>query len=248
MRCWRGLFTPAPPVVPRHVAVIMDGNGRWAARRGLPRLAGHRAGAESLRRVVDVCREWGVEVLSVYAFSTENWRRPRDEVQGLMLLLEEFLDRSFKELERGGVRLRLMGRLDELPGSLQSRVQDALGRTARNRGLIVNVGLSYGGRAELVRAAREVAQEAAEGKLQPAQLDEAEFSRHLYTAGLPDPDLVIRSGGEQRVSNFLLWQIAYSELWFSTVLWPDFDRRQLLRAFADYARRQRRYGGLGEGS
>lgn len=248
MRCWRGLFTPAPPVVPRHVAVIMDGNGRWAARRGLPRLAGHRAGAESLRRVVDVCREWGVEVLSVYAFSTENWRRPRDEVQGLMLLLEEFLDRSFRELERGGVRLRLMGRLDELPGSLQSRVQDALGRTARNRGLIVNVGLSYGGRAELVRAAREVAQEAAEGKLQPAQLDEAEFSRHLYTAGLPDPDLVIRSGGEQRVSNFLLWQIAYSELWFSTVLWPDFDRRQLLRAFADYARRQRRYGGLGEGS
>ncbi|MEW6307748.1 MAG: isoprenyl transferase [Bacillota bacterium] len=248
MRCWRGLFTPAPPVVPRHVAVIMDGNGRWAARRGLPRLAGHRAGAESLRRVVDVCREWGVEVLSVYAFSTENWRRPRDEVQGLMLLLEEFLDQSFKELERGGVRLRLMGRLDELPRSLQSRVQDALGRTARNRGLIVNVGLSYGGRAELVRAAREVAQEAAEGKLQPAQLDEAEFSRHLYTAGLPDPDLVIRSGGEQRVSNFLLWQIAYSELWFSTVLWPDFDRRQLLRAFADYARRQRRYGGLGEGS
>lgn len=230
--------------LPRHIAIIMDGNGRWAKKRGLPRVAGHRAGVEALRGVVRACGELGIDVLSLYAFSTENWKRPREEVDALMNLLVEYLRREVEELCRSNVRVRVMGQLGELPPAARREVLSAMDRTKDNTGLVVNLALNYGGRREIVEAARALAVKAREGNLDPADIDERVFAAHLYTAGLPDPDLLIRPGGEVRVSNFLLWQVAYTELWVTPVFWPDFSRAHLEEAIAAYQGRRRRFGGL----
>lgn len=231
-----------PARIPRHVAIIMDGNGRWALRRGLRRTAGHRAGVKSLREAVRTCAKLGVEVLTVYAFSTENWQRPASEVQTLMDLLVEVLHQEIDELDEAGIRVRVIGRLEALPPEVVRQVRQAEERTRGNRHMILNVALNYGGRAEIVDAARRIAEEVRDGRLRLEAIDEALFARYLYTAGLPDPDLLIRTGGEYRVSNFLLWQLAYSELWVTPVFWPDFRRIHLLQAIVDYQRRHRRFG------
>jgi undecaprenyl diphosphate synthase len=227
--------------LPRHVAVIMDGNGRWARQRGLPRLAGHRAGTEALRRVIEACVEFGVPVLTIYAFSTENWKRPAHEVRGLMFLLEEVIERQLDELDANGVRLRHVGWLDDVPPHLARAIKRAVARTAANDRLVLNVAFNYGSRAELVRAVRRIV---AEG-LPVEAIDEACVEAHLETAGLPDPDLVIRTSGEMRLSNFLLWQAAYAELYCTDTLWPDFDREALRLALETYASRERRFGRVG---
>jgi undecaprenyl diphosphate synthase len=229
-----------PKVLPTHVAIIMDGNGRWAHSRGLPRVAGHRAGTENLRRVIEGCVEFGVKILTIYAFSTENWERPEDEVKGLMLILEDVIDRELAELHRNGVQLRHIGRLEGLSPFLQKKVQQAIELTRENRKLILNVAFNYGGRDELVCAVRDILREGVAADA----VDEALISGHLNTAGLPDPDLVIRTSGEQRTSNFLLWQSAYSEWYFPRVFWPDFNKEELRRALWEYSRRDRRFGGI----
>ncbi|MGE5507383.1 MAG: isoprenyl transferase [Chitinophagales bacterium] len=238
--------TPGKAVrgVPRHVAVIMDGNGRWASQRGLPRTAGHREGVLRAREIVRAAGERGVEVLTLFAFSTENWRRPNDEVSFLMRLFEESLRREIEGLKRNGVVLRVLGRVEELPRSVQEAVRRGEEETAGGTGLRLNLALNYGGRAELVDAARRLAARVAEGGLVPADIDEETFSAGLYTAGQPDPDLVIRPSGEQRLSNFLLWQAAYAELYLTPVLWPDFTEAELERALAAYAGRERRFGAI----
>lgn len=233
-----------PTRIPAHIAIIMDGNGRWAAARGLPRAAGHRAGLEAVRRTIDVCRSYGVRVLTLYAFSTENWRRPADEVAALMRLMGEAVVDEAAELMRGGVHLRLSGDLSALDPALHAQLEQLVALTQSNRDLVLNVAYNYGGRAEIVSAVRHLAAEVAAGQLAPEGIDEVQVSVHLYTKGLPDPDLLIRTGGEQRLSNFLLWQVAYTELYFSDVFWPDFDRTHLLAALADYQHRRRRFGGV----
>jgi undecaprenyl diphosphate synthase len=230
------------PVVPQHVAIIMDGNGRWARQRGLPRLAGHRAGTENLRRILQACGEHGVKILTIYAFSTENWTRPQEEVRGLLGLLSQMLERELENLRKNGVQLRHLGSLDELPSDLQSRIRRALEATAANDRLILNVALNYGGRSEIVNAVRQVMQKG----LAPQQVTEQIISGHLYTAGLPDPDLIIRTAGEMRLSNFLIWQAAYSEFYSTPTYWPDFDPQELHKALLAYAQRTRKYGGLPE--
>ncbi len=227
-----------PAKLPRHVAIIMDGNGRWARQRGLPRLAGHRAGTEALRRVIESCVELGVPVLTIYAFSTENWKRPPHEVRGLMFLLEEVIQRQLDELDANGVQLRHVGWLENVPAHLAQAIQRAVVRTAHNQRLILNVAFNYGARAEIVRAVRQIV---AEGVPVEA-VDEACLVAHLETAGLPDPDLVIRTSGEMRLSNFLLWQAAYAELYCTDTLWPDFDRQALVAALLSYGHRERRFG------
>ncbi|MBW2499415.1 MAG: isoprenyl transferase [Deltaproteobacteria bacterium] len=231
-----------PDRMPRHVAIIMDGNGRWAAARGLERIEGHRAGIESVRDVLRTCRDHGVEILTLYAFSIENWNRPRSEVAGLMQLLEEYLETEIEEVMRHDARVRSIGRLDRLPPSTRRAVEKAVARTADNKGMQLVFALSYGGRAEIVDAARRIARDAEEGKLDPEVLDEKAFAGFLYAPDLPDPDLLIRTGGEQRVSYFLLWQIAYSELCLSNKMWPDFRRADLEAAIVDYQHRERRFG------
>ncbi|WP_324717747.1 isoprenyl transferase [Carboxydochorda subterranea] len=231
-----------PARIPRHVAIIMDGNGRWAQRRGLMRTAGHRAGVRSLKEAVRTCAKLGVEVLSVFAFSTENWQRPAAEVDMLMRLLTEVLREEIDEIDEAGVRVHAIGRLDGLPQDVVQQIRAAEARTRANRHMLLNVALNYGGRAEIVDAAVRLAQDVAAGKVSPETVDEESFSRYLYTAGLPDPDLLIRTGGEYRVSNFMLWQLAYSELWVTPVFWPDFRRVHLLQAIVDYQRRHRRFG------
>jgi undecaprenyl diphosphate synthase len=226
---------------PRHVAIIMDGNGRWARQRGLPRLAGHRAGTEALRRVIEAAVELGVPMLTIYAFSTENWKRPAHEVRGLMFLLEDVIERQLDELDANGVRLRHIGWLDGMPPHLAEAIQRAVRRTAGNSRLALNVAFNYGSRAEIVRAVRRIV---AAG-LPPEAIDEATVAAHLETAGLPDPDLVIRTSGEMRLSNFLLWQLAYAEIYCTETLWPDFDRAALLAALDSYAGRERRFGRVG---
>jgi undecaprenyl diphosphate synthase len=238
----------APPSVdrqriPTHIAIIMDGNGRWAASRGLPRVAGHRAGREAVRRTIEACREFGVSILTMYAFSTENWRRPADEVGALMDLLYESILAEVEELHRNGIRLRISGDLDSMAPQIRRELERAVVLTAPNQALVLNIALNYGGRAEIVRAAREIAAAVAAGGLAADAIDEATIARHLYTGDLPDPDLLIRTGQEQRLSNFLLWQSAYTELCFLDVFWPDFGREHLAAAIADYQRRQRRFGG-----
>lgn len=228
--------------LPKHIAIIMDANGRWAEQRGLPRYAGHQAGVDSLRRVVRLCSDLGVRVLTVYAFSTENWERPRQEVDFLMTLLARTLELYLDELTENGVRVNVIGRLEGLPPALRAEVDRALARTRCNTGLVLNVAWNYGGRAEIVDAARRLAVAVANGELAPDQIDEANFAARLYTSGLPDPDLLIRTGGDMRISNFLLWQLAYSELWVTPVRWPDFDREHLLAAIRDYQSRHRRFG------
>ena len=219
----------------------MDGNGRWAKARGLPRLAGHRAGTENLRRVLRYCMDLDIKVLTIYAFSTENWERPPSEVRGLMSILERVIDRELKDLDANGIQIRHLGRLEGVSERLQRRIKQALEVTAHNDRFILNVAFNYGGRAELVDAIREII---AEG-VPLDQVDETLLSNHLYTKGLPDPDLIIRTSGELRVSNFLLWQGAYSEYYVTPTYWPDFDRKELLQALAQYSKRERRFGGLG---
>ena len=226
--------------VPRHVAIIMDGNGRWAGERGLPRLAGHRAGTKNIRRIVESCVEHGVAVLTIYAFSTENWQRPDDEVSGLMELLAEAIDSETDELRERGAQVRHVGSLDGVPPRLQERIRYAVDSTRHNSRLILNVAFNYGGRAEILQAMRRLV---ADG-VDPAHVDEQAFGRYLYTGDLPDPDLIIRTAGEMRLSNFLLWQGAYAEYWSTPTLWPDFGREQFSEALAEYGRRQRRFGKL----
>jgi undecaprenyl diphosphate synthase len=229
-----------PKNLPAHIAIIMDGNGRWANSRGLPRVAGHRAGTDNLRRVIESCVEFGVKVLTIYAFSTENWERPQEEVKGLMTILEDVIDRELAELHRNGVQLRHIGRLEGLSPFLQKKVQQAMELTRDNQRLILNVAFNYGGRDELVCAVRSILRDGVTADA----VDETLISKYLYTAGLPDPDLVIRTSGEQRTSNFLIWQSAYAEWYFPPVYWPDFNKEELRKALWEFSRRDRRFGGV----
>lgn len=230
--------------IPRHIAIIMDGNGRWAKERGLPRRDGHRAGAESVRECVEACKELGVEYLTLYAFSSENWNRPAAEVTALMLLLERFLEEKADELMTQNVRLRAIGHLERLPEKTRRKLDQAIARTAGNTSLTLVLALSYGSREEIVEAARSLAADAAAGKLDPASIDAAAFASRLYTADIPDPDLLVRTSGELRVSNFLLWQISYAEIVIFKKFWPDFHQADLFEAAQEYARRHRRFGAL----
>ena len=228
--------------IPYHVAIIMDGNGRWAQSRGLPRLAGHRAGTENIRRILKACAKYGIKILTLYAFSTENWGRPNAEVKGIMRILEQTLDRELPELHKNGVQLRHIGRLEGISEKLKRRVREAIELTKNNDRIILNVAFNYGGRTEILDAVRRIV----ESGVDPDQLDEALFSQYLYTAGLPDPDLIIRTAGELRISNFLIWQSAYSEYYATPTYWPDFDEEELYRALLDYNRRERRFGLISE--
>lgn len=229
--------------VPGHVAIIMDGNGRWAAKRALPRLAGHRAGAKAVREAIAASIELGVRFLTIYSFSSENWSRPRDEVMGLMTLFIEVLERELANLERMDVRVQVIGDLADLPGETAAAFRRCVDRTAENAGLTLIVALNYGGRADIVTAVRAIARECESGSLSADSIDDSVIARHLSTNGIPDPDLVIRTSGEMRVSNFLLWEIAYAELWVTSTLWPDFSRTDMLRAIVDFQKRDRRFGG-----
>ncbi len=230
--------------VPRHIAIIMDGNGRWAKQRNLPRLSGHKAGSESVRCVLECCRRVGVRYLTLYAFSTENWRRPEDEVKGLMALLESFIGRYKAELLAHRIRLRVIGKLDDLPPKLQRALQEMEEQSANFESQLL-VALSYSGRSELVRAARLIAEDVEAGLLRVDEIDETTVQARLYAPDVPDPDLIIRTSGELRISNFLLWQCAYSEFYVTPVLWPDFREAEFESALAAYAGRERRYGGVG---
>ncbi|MBC8249150.1 MAG: isoprenyl transferase [Anaerolineales bacterium] len=224
--------------VPHHLAIIMDGNGRWARSRDLPRLAGHRAGTENIRRILEACVEHGIKILTLYAFSTENWGRPNAEVQGIMRILEQTIDRELPELHQNGVQLRHIGRLEGISKKLKKKVREAIELTKDNDRIILNVAFNYGGRTEIVDAVRRIV----ENGVDPDRLDEHLFSQYLYTAGLPDPDLIIRTAGELRVSNFLIWQSAYAEYYATPTYWPDFDEEELYRALLEYSRRERRFG------
>jgi undecaprenyl diphosphate synthase len=224
--------------LPRHIAIIMDGNGRWALRRGLPRVAGHKRGADTVRRIVEECRGLGVGVLTLYAFSDENWGRPREEVGFLMDMLGTFLKAEIAAMKENGIRFRTIGRIERLPDSVRSWIEKAADETAGNTGMILNLALSYGGRGEILEAVKRIRAAGAA----PEQLTEEVFSSYLDTAGLPDPDLIIRTSGERRISNFLLWQAAYAELYFTDTLWPDFEGKDLIAALIDYQGRQRRFG------
>jgi undecaprenyl diphosphate synthase len=230
--------------VPRHVAIIMDGNGRWAKERFLPRPFGHRSGMKAVREVVQGALEAGVQHLSLFAFSQENWQRPQSEVSALMSLLEEYIAREVEELAEKGVRVRVLGERERLGGGARDAVATVERRTAHNDTLTLNLFISYGSRHEIVRAMQDLAEDVAAGRLRPEQISEAEVSARLLTRGMPDPDLLIRTSGEQRISNFLLWQLAYTELFISQVLWPDFGRTQLFEALLDYQRRERRFGNV----
>ncbi|KAF0224768.1 MAG: undecaprenyl diphosphate [Rhodospirillaceae bacterium] len=231
--------SPPPPV---HVAIIMDGNGRWAKARGLPRTAGHKRGAEAVRRTVEAAREMGVSYLTLYAFSSENWKRPAGEVTDLMGLLRLYLRNEVANLHKNGIRLRVIGDRSRLSADINALIDESESKTAANTALTLVLALSYGGRQEVVCAARKLAEEVAAGRLSPADIDEAAFAARLFTADIPDPDLMIRTSGEQRISNFLLWQAAYAEFVFTDVLWPDFGREHLEDAIRDFHGRERRYG------
>jgi undecaprenyl diphosphate synthase len=226
--------------LPAHIAIIMDGNGRWAAQRHLPRVEGHRAGIESVRDVVETSARLGIDVLTLYAFSIENWKRPRAEVATLMMLLKRYIRLELSTLLKNNIRFQVVGRSDELSPDVQDELAAGIRQTSGNTGMLFNIALNYGGRAEIVDAARR----AIAAGVRPDDLDERRFSEFLYTAGQPDPDLLIRTSGEMRISNFLLWQIAYSEIWVTETLWPDFRRRDLLQAVVAYQKRDRRYGGI----
>src|ERR1700731_3305701 len=232
--------------LPRHVAVIMDGNGRRAQRKHLPRVAGHRVGTQTARSTIETCARLKIEALTLYAFSVENWRRPKTETDFLMQLLREYLRREMPLIQRNNIRMRFLGRARELPTGVQQDMREAVEKTAQNTGMVLCLALNYGGRADIVDALNEiVAQHKADGRNTP--VTEEEVARHLYTAGLPDPDLLIRSSGEMRVSNFLLWKIAYAEILVTETLWPDFNRARLFEAFVEFQKRERRYGGIREG-
>ncbi len=227
---------------PKHIAIIMDGNGRWAKSRSLPRTMGHRAGIKAVRRVVESCVALKVQVLTLYAFSVENWRRPKREIDTLMRLLSEFLEKEIAEMNEHDIRFTAIGRLDELPDFVQKRLARTIEATSQNRGLVLNLALNYGGRSEIVDAVRKVAEAVREGKLSTEAITEETFCRFLYTDGLPDPDLLIRTSGEMRVSNFLLWQISYSEIFVTKKFWPDFEKKDLEEAIEEFRKRERRFG------
>jgi undecaprenyl diphosphate synthase len=235
----------APPAGPRHVAIIMDGNGRWARRRGLPRLRGHEAGAESISAALRACRDLGIQYLTLYAFSVENWVRPRAEVAGLMALLRRFLRNREKELHENRTRLRAIGRLDDLPAPARKELQRVMDSTAHFTERQLVLALSYGGRAEIADAARRIAERVKAGELDPGAVDEAALAAHLYAPDIPDPDLMIRTSGEIRLSNFMLWQLSYAEFHFTPTLWPDFREADLAAAVAEYRARHRRFGDIG---
>jgi undecaprenyl diphosphate synthase len=230
--------------IPRHIAVIMDGNGRWARERGLPRIEGHRRGSEAVRACTAACLEAGVPYLTLYAFSKENWQRPADEVAALMVLLDRFLAERTAEIMERNIRLRAIGHLPDLPDKVRRRLEDTIARSAGNTALTLTLALSYGARTEIADAARQLAREAKAGTLDPETIDEDAVAARLYTAGTPDPDLIVRTSGEMRLSNFLLWQISYAEIIVTPQLWPDFTKEDLFAALQEYARRHRRYGGI----
>lgn len=234
--------------LPRHIAVIMDGNGRWAQRRHLPRVAGHRAGVEAVRATVETSTRLGLEVLTLYAFSVENWKRPPFEIEALMTFLKEYLRKEIDNLHRNNIRFQTIGRINELDESVQFELRSAMHKTAGNTGMVLNVALNYGGRVELLDAYRRLLTECLREGYSPEKITEADIERHLYTAQLPSPDLLIRTSGEMRISNFLLWQIAYTEIYVTETLWPDFRRPDLFAAIVDYQKRERRYGGLADTS
>lgn len=230
--------------MPRHIAIIMDGNGRWAKSRGLPRFFGHKAGVESLRDIVRACSEFNINVLTVYAFSTENWKRPQEEINVLMDLLVEYLYKEIEELCEEGVKVNPIGKLGDLPDSVIEALRMAVERSSKNKGLILNLALNYGGRTEIVEAVRAIASNVNNGSLSIDQIDGNTISEYLYTSGQPDPDLLIRPSGDFRISNFLLWQLAYTEFWHTPVMWPDFRRIHLISAIVEFQSRERRFGGL----
>ena len=230
--------------IPKHIAIIMDGNGRWAKKRKLPRTMGHKAGVETIRKVIKEAHILGVEYLTLYAFSTENWRRPEDEVSALMKLLVEYLRSELTELNKNGVVIKVLGDITKLPKEAQKEITDAIKITKDNKGIVLNIAFNYGGRDEIIRAVKLVSKEVANGNIAIDNIDEEIFEKYLYTSNIPDPDLIIRPSGEQRISNFLLWQCAYSEFWYSNVCWPDFKEEHLHQAIYDYQHRDRRYGGV----
>jgi undecaprenyl diphosphate synthase len=231
-----------PHCLPCHIAVIMDGNGRWAKQRGLPRIAGHRQGAKTLKELLRCCKDWGIGALTAYAFSTENWCRPTEEVNFLMLLFERLLRREMEEMQREGVRISFMGDLSALPKTLQQEMERSIVATAKNQAIQFNIAVNYGSRAEITQVCRQIAEQVRQGKLNPADVTEALIAQNLNASHLPDPDLLIRTSGEMRLSNFLLWQLAYTELYFTDTLWPDFDRGAFHQALLDYQGRDRRFG------
>ncbi|MVO99124.1 isoprenyl transferase [Paenibacillus lutrae] len=230
--------------VPSHIAIIMDGNGRWANQRGLPRVAGHHSGMKNVKKITIAADSIGVKVLTLYAFSTENWKRPKEEVEFLMKLPQEFFPLEIQELVERNVRIRMTGWKEGLPDYTLKAIEDAIERTKNNTGLVLNFALNYGGRKEVLAGVQEAMQDALQGNLRPEELTEDKFSAYMLTSELPDPDLLIRTSGELRLSNFLLWQLAYSELWFTDAYWPEFSEEHFFRAVAEYQRRARRYGGL----
>ena len=232
--------------IPRHIAIILDGNGRWAKKRGLPRTAGHAAGAETFRRIATYCKNIGVNYLTVYAFSTENWSRPEEEVKSIMKLLDRYLREAIATMERDHIKMKILGDVSILSPSLRAEIEQTNEISSRYEGFQANICLNYGGRAEILQAAKRYAVDASKG-VAPADLTEEAFSSYLYSAGIPDPDLLIRPGGEKRISNFLLWQCAYSEFYFTDVLWPDFTPEELDKAIAEFSRRDRRFGGVKNG-
>ena len=235
-----------PEKLPRHIAVIMDGNGRWAQQRSLPRIAGHQAGVEAVRQTVETCRELGVPVLTLYAFSRENWQRPKWEVKALMGLLSQYLRSEIKKLKQNDIALRAIGNLDQLPDKVRELLARAEEQTAVCRAMVLNLALSYSGRSEIIRAVRNLVQDVRQGKVEAEGIDEALFEKYLYTRGLPDPDLLIRTSGEYRLSDFLIYQLAYAEMYVTKTLWPDFRKKDLVAAISEYQNRERRFGLTGE--
>ena len=230
--------------LPKHVAIIMDGNGRWATLKGLPRWEGHREGVKRVKEITEAAAELGIEVLSLYAFSTENWNRPPEEVELLMLLLEEYLEKELPTMMEQNIRLSAMGRLGRLPDSTRKKLMDTIATTSANTGMVLNLALSYGGQAEITDACARIAKEVKEGRLSPEEIDETTIKSHLYCPELPDVDLLIRTSGEIRISNFMLWQNAYAEFYFTPVLWPDFRKGDLIKALLEFQSRERRFGGI----
>ncbi len=244
-RDWRIASSLDPKRLPAHIAIIMDGNGRWARQRNYPRIMGHKAGVDPVRTVVETCAQLGLEALTLYAFSVENWKRPRHEIEGLWRLLRFYLRRELPNLMRNDIQLVAIGRLESLPAQVQTELQSVMNKTAQNRGMRLNLAINYGGRTELVDAVNAMLDNARlEGNLDALEITQEGIAEHLYTAGLKDPDLLIRTSGEMRISNFLLWQIAYAELYVTDTLWPDFTRTELLEAISNYQQRERRFGGL----
>ena len=230
--------------IPSHLAIIMDGNGRWAKRRGLPRVEGHRVGMKKIKDMVDICRKKGVKVLTLYAFSKQNWNRPRREVEFLMRRFEDYLDREGENLVKENIRFRVIGRIEELPLSLRKKIEKTMKMTEKNEGFFLNLAINYGGQEEIVDAVRKLLMMVKEGKISPQDIEVDLFKKYLYTEDLPYPDLLIRTGGELRISNFLLFQIAYTEFWFTPVFWPDFNEQHLDEALRDFSRRERRFGAI----